>query len=333
MPRYMIILLLLAGVGIGRVVHEFNPALYFRLEKVDAAAATFNLMGSELGIVSTIADENRDIVSVVIQVYVWGAMQGWAKAMHYGAAYVVVPLGLGKPSIMLGQQVLPFGLLAEYDSHDKIFQPLFTRTLGLRIDAGASAFGILGPLDYWYMVSNGSGPNLADGDDNKVQTGRIALRRRGDFADVKGGLSLLRGRLPQFSMDPLADMMAQPDSFTLKNRIGLDIEVASPYFTLRAEAAGGKNQSVESLDDLTRHGIGSFYAEMSIPLSAGTEAIGMYGRYMPVLDGSHKFEAYGGGLRLVVRAVTALGVEIVGYRSIEHDVAQLHLVAQVGVRL
>jgi len=333
MLKFLVITVLLAGTGFGRVQTSFNPALYFRLEKTDDSAAGFNLMGSELVISATLADDNRDIMSLVIQSYVWGTMQGWAKAMHYGNAYVVFPLGLGKPNIKLGQQVLPFGLLTEYDSHDKIFQPLFTRTLGLRIDAGASVFGILGPVDYWYMVSNGRGPNLMDGDNNKLQTGRIALRRPGDFADVKGGLSLLRGRLPQFSMDPLADMMAEPDSFVLKNRIGLDLEMSSPFFTLRAEATGGKNGSIESLDDLSRRGIGGFYAEMSVPLVYGTEAIGMYARYKPVLNGSHKYEAYGLGIRLVPPALTVLAVEIVGYRSMEHGAAQLHLAGQVGVRL
>jgi hypothetical protein len=112
---------------------------------------------------------------------------------HFGEAYVMVPLGLRLPTIRVGQAVIPFGLLADYDTHTQIIQTQYARTLGLRLDPGIGFQGDLGKTAYALWVSNGTGPYLMDNNRNKVVTARIAPKFMLGNAEMTWGVSGLAG--------------------------------------------------------------------------------------------------------------------------------------------
>jgi hypothetical protein len=265
----------------------------------------------------------------MLQVYVWGTMEGWAKDMHYGNAFAVFPLGLGRPSIKVGQQVIPFGLLSYYDTHGQVFENPYALVLGERIDAGISVFGLLGPFDWWYMVANGNGPNVSDRDENKVQTGRIALAAD----DYAIGLSLLRGVLPRFRHNPLVDMMAEPDSFLMKNRAGIDFELSLPLMLVRGEAAAGRYGAVQDLTEFTQDGQLGVYVETRIPIRYGLEIMGMYSSYWPSLEEPTAAQDLGVGISCAPADFGVVNIQAAGIRRESQGQTSDHFVAQLGVTL
>ena len=166
----------------------------------------FELMGAEGNIQAQVTGATRDILTALIQVRAGGAMSGWTSGFHFGEAYALFPLGLSLPTIRVGQAVIPFGLLADYDIHTQIIQTPFAKTLGLRLDPGLGVLGVLGHTDYHLWLSNGNGPDMMDNDKGKVFTARVAPRFLLGDADVTLGLSGLYGSLPYWSLDSLAKM-------------------------------------------------------------------------------------------------------------------------------
>lgn len=333
MLKRFLLLVLFAGLAQARITTRFQEALYFRYEKGTGHHSTFDLMGSEVNVETNLSNTNRDLLTLALQVYVWGSMEGWAKAMHYGNAYAIFPLGIGKPNLKIGQQVVPFGLLADYDTHGQIFQTTYALALGERIDAGVSAFGILGPLDWWYMVSNGRGPNVMDQDENKVQTARLAIGLENATADMRFGLSLLRGVLPNFSEDPLKDMMAEPDTFLLKNRIGFDFDLAPTFLTVRAELIGGNQGQITRIDDVTKHGVLSGYLELRLPVRYGLEAMAQYSFFQPTLDRLDMSSDLAAGISLAPATIKNLNLQVAGIKRDDNHRISYHVIGQVGINL
>ncbi len=289
MNKLYALMLILTGIALGRIDLRFNPAIYSRyVDNTDETPSSFNLMAAELMITGNMSHENRDVLTGAAQICIAGTMHGWAKSMHQGIAYINIPIGIGKPSIKIGQQVIPFGLLAWYDTHGRVFQNPYAFTIGERIDAGISAQGLIGPVDYWYMISNGSGPNIMDQNNNKVQTIRIAYTNNSNWYDLIAGLSLLRGILPNFSDDPFRNMMAEPDSLIMKNRVAIDGKFSNPYFELIGELIIGTDGSWHSISDLSDQGNLGAYLEFNIPMIAGIETIGMYSYWQADLNGDIK---------------------------------------------
>lgn len=329
MLRSLLLSATIAGLLAARVDTRVKENAYFRFTQSSEGPTSFSLMAAEVEVEGRLSKPGRDIMSLVLQVYVWGTMEGWAKAMHYGNAYAVFPLGLGRPSIKVGQQVVPFGLLSYYDTHGQVFENPYALVLGARIDAGVSVFGLLGPLDWWYMISNGSGPNLVDRDDNKVQTGRIALKA----ADYTVGFSVLRGILPRFHHNPLVDMMAEPDSFLMKNRAGLDFELSLPLMLFRGELAGGRYGAVRDLAEFTQDGQSGAYAEARIPIRYGLEIMGMYSSYRAVLEEPSTTQDFGAGMSYTPAGIGLVTVQLAGIRRQAHGETSDHLVVQLGATL
>jgi len=84
-------------------------------------------------------------------------MTGRARQMHFSNAYALVNLGIGRPKVKLCQYVVPFGTLAEYDTHGIVLQTPYARTLGIRLDRGIAVEGSSSGYDYWLSLSGGDG--------------------------------------------------------------------------------------------------------------------------------------------------------------------------------
>ncbi len=186
------------------------------------------------------------------------------RDVQVGEAYLLYKLPLrddvGTTSfIKLGQFQIPFGLLAVYDPHLKIVQPLYAQSLGLRTDWGAALSGTLyGYLQYDFALTTGSGPNHADVDADRLVTFRLGrtFSTRNGMLTVGG--SLLSGRLPVTDpdqSDPFAVELPpsgrsrlshtdfEGDRFTPKTRIGGDFTYGYKAITARGEAVAGADKS------------------------------------------------------------------------------------------
>jgi hypothetical protein len=152
-----------------------------------------------------------------------------------------------------GQFVVPFGLLAVYDTPLQPIQPLYEKSLGLRVDTGVMVEGDfgsdLGKYHYAASITNGTGPNRADEDNNKVFCFRVERNfignLRGKEARIQLGGSLLSGRLPKTQFDtvlPASGLVALGERVD-KTRFGIDGQVVSGNTITRGEIVfGGDGQ-------------------------------------------------------------------------------------------
>lgn len=105
-------------------------------------------------------------------------------------------------SLRGGQFVLPFGLMAVYDTPLQPIQPLYEKSIGLRVDTGIMLEGDYGLYHYAASVTTGAGPNRVDPDGNRVICARLertfVTERLGRF---QVGGSLMSGRLPITAFD------------------------------------------------------------------------------------------------------------------------------------
>ncbi len=186
------------------------------------------------------------------------------RDLQVGEAYLLYKLPLhddvGTTSfIKLGQFQIPFGLLAVYDPHLNIVQPLYAQSLGLRTDWGAALEGTLyGYLQYDFSLTTGSGPNHADFNPDRLVSFRLGrtFSTRNGMLTVGG--SLLSGRLPVTDpdrADPFATELppsgrsrpgrldSSGDRFTPKTRIGGDFTYAYKAITARGEAVAGADKN------------------------------------------------------------------------------------------
>lgn len=138
---------------------------------------------------------------------------------------------LGHVNFRLGRYILPFGLLANYDTERLLVQSLEPLSLGIKLDLGAQVFGYFGPLDYAVSVSQGTGKGVNDPDGNKLLTTRIGMQGE----NGRGGISYLNG---QVVVDP--DEFPQPGSFD-RRRVALDGEWSWQAWTLRGELVSGRD--------------------------------------------------------------------------------------------
>lgn len=186
------------------------------------------------------------------------------RDVQLGEAYLLYKLPLRNDAgttsfVKVGQFQIPFGLLAVYDPHLRIVQPLYAQSLGLRTDWGAALSGTLyGYLQYDFALTTGTGPNHAD-----VNPDRLVSFRLGRSFSTRNGLltvggSLLSGKLPVTDptrTDPFAlelppsgrsrpnRLDTQGDRFAPKSRIGGDFTFAYKAVTARGEAVAGADKS------------------------------------------------------------------------------------------
>jgi hypothetical protein len=128
-------------------------------------------------------------------------------------------------SLRGGQFVLPFGLAAVYDTPLQPIQPLYEKSVGLRVDTGVMLEGDYGPYHYAGSITTGAGPNRSDPDSRSVLCFRLErtfeTRRLGQF-QVAG--SMLTGRLPvtDFDTELPASGYSTASSFVDKTRFAAD---------------------------------------------------------------------------------------------------------------
>jgi hypothetical protein len=327
---------LVVGVAFAGTSVRLGGALYPRF-MYDEMGSSFELMGAEANIQAQVTNETRDIVTALIQVRAGGAMSGWTSGFHFGEAYALFPLGLSLPTIRVGQAVIPFGLLADYDIHTQIIQTPFARTLGLRLDPGLGVLGALGLLDYRLWLSNGNGPDMMDNDRGKVVTARLAPRFLLGDADVTLGLSGLAGSLPYWSLDSLSQMVEGPRLYASKYRLGLDNSVDWGPLTMRLEGVAGKDAGSwtrsESSADSVMSLVFGYYGEARYAVTRWLEPIVAY-------DGFHTDEGsartLSAGLNFYPPDISAFEVQAAYQRNFLNTATQntedWHVIAQVVVR-
>jgi len=324
--RSLLALVLVAGIGLAGTSVRLGGALYPRF-MFDAKSSSFELMGAEGNIEAQVSGETRDIVTALIQVRAAGAMSGWTSGFHFGQAYALLPLGLSLPTIKVGQAVIPFGLLADYDIHGQIIQTPFARTLGLRLDPGLGVLGVLGHTDYRLWLSNGNGPDMMDNDRGKVVTARLAPRFLLGDADVTLGLSGLAGSLPYWSLDSLPKMVEGPRLYVSKYRLGLDNSIDWGPLIIRLEGTAGKDST------LSQPFVFGYYGEARYALVRWLEPVVAY-------DGFHTGEGsartLSAGLNFYPPDISALEIQTAFQRNFLNTTAQnmedWHVIAQLAVR-
>jgi len=235
----------------GRIDYQ---GMYMKAVGVDPMEETTGrLMAAELETTATINDGERDVLDMAVQwpyVTQMNGIDGRGRQMHFGNAYAIYKMGLGKPNIRFGQFVAPFGNLPYYETHTRPLQSLYPQSLGIRIDRGVSVEGFRGDYDYWIAVMGGNGARK-DNNGNPMLLGRIG--RRFDLNNggtLTAGVSGLYGTdMPRFStlIDPVMEeaMMGHPVhhslTFTDKARIAVDAEYAKGRDTWRTELIGGRD--------------------------------------------------------------------------------------------
>jgi len=235
----------------GRIDYQ---GMYMKAVGVDPMEETTGrLMAAELETTATINDGERDVLDMAVQwpyVTQMNGIDGRGRQMHFGNAYAIYKMGLGKPNIRFGQFVAPFGNLPYYETHTRPLQSLYPQSLGIRIDRGVSVEGFRGDYDYWIAVMGGNGARK-DNNGNPMLLGRIG--RRFDLNNggtLTAGVSGLYGTdMPRFStlIDPVMEeaMMGHPVhhslAFTDKARIAVDAEYAKGRDTWRTEIIGGRD--------------------------------------------------------------------------------------------
>ena len=107
-------------------------------------------------------------------------------------AYLQYKGPLGKWNIRGGHFLVPFGLLATYDTERLLLGGLEDLNLGIRHDTGIEWLGRFGTWDYALAVTDGLGvTSLFDSRANPVVSGRVAYVRD----DWQLGLSVFSGRV------------------------------------------------------------------------------------------------------------------------------------------
>ncbi|MDQ2798693.1 MAG: hypothetical protein M3Y13_03510, partial [Armatimonadota bacterium] len=153
-----------------------------------------------------------------------------------------------------GQFQIPFGLLAVYDPHLLILQPLYAQSLGIRTDFGVALSGrVYGFLNYDLAITTGTGPNHLDVDPNRVVTFRLGRTFTTRNGVVNVGGSLLQGRLPitdltadhpfAVELPPSGRVRADRGGFVSKSRIAGDGSYGFKRTTARGEVVAGADNS------------------------------------------------------------------------------------------
>jgi hypothetical protein len=152
--------------------------------------------------------------------------------------------------LKVGQFQLPFGLLAVYDPHLLLLQPLYPQSLGLRTDFGAAISGrVYGFLNYDLAVTTGTGPNHLYANPNRVVTFRLGRTFTTRNGVVNVGGSLLQGRLPitdittdnpfAVELPPSGRVHADRGGFVSKSRLAGDASYGFRRIVARGEVVAG----------------------------------------------------------------------------------------------
>lgn len=137
---------------------------------------------------------------------------------------------LGKWNLRAGHFLLPFGLLATYDTERLVLHGLEEVSLGIRKDTGIQFLGHAGVWDYAVAVTDGlSDHHFLDSRANPMLTARLAYVQD----DWQVGVSTLVGRpLAEFESTDRVEQVTE-------RRFAVDVTKEFGPLTVRAEAIGG----------------------------------------------------------------------------------------------
>ena len=156
--------------------------------------------------------------------------------------------------VKVGQFPLPFGLLAVYDPHLLLLQPLYPQSLGVRNDFGVAVSGrAYGFLNYDLAITTGTGPNHLYATPNRVVTFRLGRTFTTRNGVVNVGGSLLQGRLPitdittqnpfAVELPPSGRVRADRGGFISKSRLAGDASYGFRRVVARGEVVAGADGS------------------------------------------------------------------------------------------
>lgn len=134
---------------------------------------------------------------------------------HLYQTYAQLKGPLGRWNVRAGRFIVPFGLLASYDSERMVLNTMEPLSLGLKLDNGIQVSGFTLDFDYAVSVTQGGAA------ERPVLTGRWGHEGQ----DLTWGASILAGRLPETASKetvelPNGVLLGVP--FVDKRRLGLD---------------------------------------------------------------------------------------------------------------
>ena len=226
-----------ADLSIGGV--EVLPRLDIRARGGSGVPDTLRVMQSEIDIRFSVNKDDEELVAFSLGPNVETAMTGRGRQMHFANYYGVWNFGVDKPKLKFGQFVVPFGTMAEYDTHDLVLQTPYARTLGVRLDQGLAIEGYRGEVDYALSLTSGDGRGRTNG--SYAASFRMARDYEVDDDVYRLGLSLLHGKsMPVFPIMPMPIPMAgRPQSRADKERIAVDLDWLHGIDSIRAEVVLG----------------------------------------------------------------------------------------------
>ncbi|MDX2093033.1 MAG: hypothetical protein SFX73_34640 [Kofleriaceae bacterium] len=184
------------------------------------------LSSAFLNVRTVFADAQGDRLILVAQ----GDVEEGIDNSHLYQAYGQYKGPLGRWNLRAGRYLVPFGLLAYYDTERLLLAAHEVEALGIKLDEGVELFGYFGAFDYAVSVSRGY-------DDRPTPIARVGWQGQ----DVRLGLSYLYGRLPSYADDevvPLKDLLSGARLIN-KNRVAIDYEQLFGPLTVRAEPIAG----------------------------------------------------------------------------------------------
>lgn len=176
-----------------------------RFLRHDHQPNSFILRGAFLNLRQVFSDSTGDRVMLVIQF----DFEDNFTDSHFYNTYLHLKGPLGKINLKVGRYIVPFGLLAYYDTERLLIQTLDPVSLGMKTDVGAQLLGFYRRWDYAISLSNGVGQRWSDLDNNKLVIARLGS----EWDDLKLGLSYLNGKI-----------LASDAHATYKNLFALDVE-------------------------------------------------------------------------------------------------------------
>jgi len=159
---------------------------------------------------------------------------------HYQDYYIVLNGPRSVVNLRIGRSNLPFGLIATYDSHERLIQNLYEKTVGIRKDTGVALFGYFG--DYMYDMAATTGSGRTDLSSGKLDLFTARVGRK--TANIAYGVSFISGFVPDESIDLIADLevpITKADRVR-KNYLNLDYLAASGPYSVAMEIAYGTEE-------------------------------------------------------------------------------------------
>lgn len=159
------------------------------------------------------------------------------QSPHLYQTYVQLKGPLGHWNVRAGRLILPFGLLASYDSERQVLQTIEPLTLGAKLGQGVQVDGFSSRLDYAVAAVAGMQGHDA-----------VLIARVGTiWGEVHVGASLLNGSLPEVVS---AENIELPNHvlpgipFVNKHRLGLDATWDDGPTAWRGELVAGTDNGV-----------------------------------------------------------------------------------------